>query len=61
MTMMKKSEKNPHAVALGQKGGRARMHKLTTEQRREIAKMAALARWAKVKKSKDRKKEQQTD
>jgi len=48
--MAKKSEKNPHAVALGQKGGLARMYKLTTEQRREIARKGALARWAKAKK-----------
>jgi len=44
------SDKNPHAVALGrlggQKGGKARAKKLTAEQRREIAKKAAAARWA---------------
>ena len=42
--------KNPAAVALGrlggQKGGKARAAKLTPEQRREIAKKAAAARWA---------------
>lgn len=42
-------EKNPHAVALGQlggkKGGAARASKLTPEQRREIAKKAAAVRW----------------
>jgi hypothetical protein len=48
--MAKKNEKNPHAVALGQKGGQARMHKLTLEQRTEIARKAARARWAKAKK-----------
>ena len=46
-----KSEKNPHAVALGRlggkKGGRARAAKLTPEERSEIAKKAAQARWAK--------------
>lgn len=45
------SEKNPHAVALGRlggvKGGRARAEKLTPEQRKEIAKKAAKARWSK--------------
>ena len=45
------SGKNPAAVALGRlggkKGGRARAEKLTPEQRREIAKKAAKARWAK--------------
>jgi hypothetical protein len=44
-------EKNPHAVALGrlggQKGGKARAEKLTPEQRKEIAKKAAKARWSK--------------
>ena len=41
--------KNPAAVALGRlggkKGGQARAKKLTAEQRREIAKKAAAARW----------------
>lgn len=41
--------KNPNAVALGRlggiKGGKARAEKLTPEQRREIAKKAAAARW----------------
>ena len=41
--------KNPAAVALGKlgglKGGKARAAKLTPEQRREIAKKAARARW----------------
>jgi hypothetical protein len=43
------SGKNPHAVALGRlggaKGGPARAKKLTPEQRREIARKAAQARW----------------
>jgi hypothetical protein len=42
--------KNPAAVALGrlggQKGGKARAAKLTAEQRTEIARKAAAARWA---------------
>lgn len=41
--------KNPHAVALGRlgglKGGKARTEKLTPEQRKEIARKAAQARW----------------
>lgn len=41
--------KNPHAVALGRlggkKGGPARAAKLTPEQRSEIARKAAAARW----------------
>jgi len=43
------STKNPAAVALGRlgglKGGKARAEKLTPEQRKEIAKRAAQARW----------------
>lgn len=42
--------KNPSAVALGrlggQKGGKARAAKLTAEERSDIAKRAAAARWA---------------
>jgi hypothetical protein len=45
------NHKNPAAVALGRlgglKGGKARAEKLTPGQRKEIAKKAALARWAK--------------
>lgn len=43
--------KNPHAVALGRlgglKGGKARANNLTPEQRKEIARKAAQARWGK--------------
>jgi hypothetical protein len=42
--------KNPHAVALGRlgglKGGKARAKKMTPEQRKEVARKAAQARWA---------------
>jgi hypothetical protein len=42
-------EKNAAAVALGRlgglKGGRARADKLSPEQRKEIAKKAAIKRW----------------
>jgi hypothetical protein len=42
-------KKNPAAVALGKlggsKGGKARAKKLTPEQRSEIARKAARARW----------------
>jgi len=48
------SKKNIHAVELGKlggkKGGKARADKLTPEQRKEIARIAALARWKKTKK-----------
>ena len=44
-------EKNPAAVALGRlgglKGGNARAEKLSAEQRKKIARMAAGARWSK--------------
>lgn len=47
-------KKNPNAVALGKlggsKGGKIRAAKLTPEQRREIARKAVLARWAKERK-----------
>lgn len=45
-------KKNPNAVALGKlggsKGGKIRAAKLTPEERREIARNAVLARWAKA-------------
>jgi hypothetical protein len=47
--MAKKKEKNPHAVALGRSGGKARLQKLTSAQRKEIARKAAAARWSKQK------------
>ncbi len=51
-TPAKEDQKNPHAVALGRlggkKGGKARAEKLTPEQRKEIAKTAARARWKKT-------------
>lgn len=43
--------KNPAAVELGRlgglKGGKARLEKLTPEQRKEIARKGAKARWSK--------------
>jgi hypothetical protein len=46
-------EKNAAAVALGRlgglKGGKARAKKLTAQERREIARNAASARWKKFK------------
>ena len=48
-------KKNPHAVILGRlgglKGGKARAKKLSAERRREIARAAAKARWAREKSS----------
>jgi hypothetical protein len=50
---MAKKRKNPHAVALGRKGGKvggpARAAKMTPEQLSESARKAVNARWAKVK------------
>src|SRR5438105_3572380 len=43
---MGKKEKDPHAVHLGRLGGNARRRKLTSEQRREIARKAAQTRWS---------------
>ena len=40
--------KDPAAKALGAKGGKARAKKLTPEQREEIARLAAQARWRKA-------------
>jgi hypothetical protein len=46
-----KTEKNPHAAALGAlggaKGGKARAAKLSAKQRKEIARKAAKSRWGK--------------
>ena len=46
-----KAGKDPHAVALGRrggkKGGKARAAKMTPEQRSEAARKAARARWGK--------------
>ena len=48
-------EKNPAAVALGRlggkKGGKARAAALSPEQRKEIARRAAVARWEKKEKA----------
>lgn len=45
-------QKNPHAAALGRlgglKGGPARAARLSGRRRREIARAAALARWART-------------
>jgi hypothetical protein len=41
--------KNPAAVALGRKGGRTRMKNMTSEERINLARQAANARWEKKK------------
>lgn len=46
-------QKNPAAVALGRlgglKGGKARASRLSSDRRKEIARLAALKRWEKAK------------
>jgi len=39
------TEKDPAAVALGRRGGKARSEKLSAEQRSEIARKGANSRW----------------
>jgi hypothetical protein len=41
-------KKNPHVVALGRNGGKARKAALTPERRSEIACQAVIARWDRV-------------
>jgi hypothetical protein len=49
----KRTPKNPNAVALGRlgglKGGKARIAKLSPEERQALARKAVQARWAKAK------------
>ena len=55
---MREKKKNPNAVALGKlggsKGGKIRAERLTSERRKEIARKAVMARWAKAKAKKKR-------
>jgi hypothetical protein len=57
MKTAKSSRKDPLQAALeifrawGREGGKLRWKGLSTEQRREIARKAARARWAKAKKT----------
>ena len=41
-----RGKKDPAAVSLGRKGGKASAKKLTAEQRQEKARKAANARWS---------------
>lgn len=54
-------KKNPNAVALGKlggsKGGKIRAARLTPEERREIARKAVQARWARVREKAQQKQE----
>lgn len=40
--------KNPAAVQLGRRGGKARAKKLSKEKRKEIARLGGRARWKKA-------------
>jgi len=44
------TRKNPHAVALGRKGGKARAAKLTKEELSQQGRAAVMARWSRRKK-----------
>ncbi len=44
----KSKGKNPYAVALGRRGGKARIARMTREELREAMRKASLARWARV-------------
>jgi hypothetical protein len=46
--------KNPAAVALGRKGGKAYVKNSTPEERQESARRAAQARWSKPKPKKEK-------
>jgi len=48
---MRAMTKDPAAVRLGRKGGKAAAKNRTKEERRELARKAAQSRWLKVKKS----------
>jgi len=41
-------KKNPAAVMLGKRGGKARAKKLSKRKRKEIAQQGGLARWKKA-------------
>jgi hypothetical protein len=41
-------DKDPAAVSMGKRGGKARAEKMTPERRAEIAKKAAEKRWSKA-------------
>ncbi len=49
----RKRRKNPYAVALGRRGGKARLRTMTREERVRVARQAALARWARAKGKKE--------
>jgi hypothetical protein len=48
---MATKRKDPAAVSLGRRGGKARVRNMTPEARSESARIAAMARWFKAKKA----------
>ncbi len=44
-----KKRKNPAAVALGRKGGKARVKKMSPKELSEAMRVASVARWKKAK------------
>ncbi len=48
-SMARKRSKNRYAVEFARKGGKARAKHLSPERRRDIARKAVLARWARQK------------
>ena len=40
---MTPTRKNPHAVALGKRGGKARLEKMSAEDRSRVARLGAIA------------------
>ncbi len=45
----RRRRKDPYAVALGRRGGKARLRKMTREERVRVARAAAWARWGRAK------------
>lgn len=45
------TQKNPHAVALGKRGGKARVKSMTPEQLSEAGRAAVNKRWAEKRKA----------
>ena len=51
----KEKAKNPHAVAMGKIGGKARMASLTPEERSELGRAAVEERWKRARERKGKK------
>ena len=53
MVKLVKHHKDPAAVALGRKGGKARIARLSDEGRSHLARLAVQTRWARARASKN--------